>query len=366
MSDLALLDAGWETPLATTELDKELEGVAAIQAITEGSFPLLAIPVDFGGLGVALSGVAGAQRQIALRHPSAAIALNMHSLSVGVMAERWRHERDQSWLLLEGLANSHGLVASAFAEPNGSTNPLRSRCVARRSDAGFRVSGVKFPCSLATVARLFCITAEVEGDTIVALCPSGSPGLSVEAEWTSIGMRGSDTRRVVLDEVRVDDRLVFHRAPSGSIDDLVVSALVWFAVLLAATYHGVLSRLLQLAFVGQTPAGCHTTRLASACHAAIGIGAAARQLAALWERGGESPDIYLAHAAALRLQLSRQVDVVVAAVRPVLGGRVYTSGTESAALLLDLLAVHHHPPAMAVCETIINDVAAGRTPRLDP
>ncbi len=46
----------------------------------------------------------------------------MHTLTVGLMADHWRRHRDTSWMMLEGLAATPGLIASAFAEPGGSSN----------------------------------------------------------------------------------------------------------------------------------------------------------------------------------------------------------------------------------------------------
>ncbi|MEK8173292.1 hypothetical protein NKH77_43600 [Streptomyces sp. M19] len=80
--------------------------------------------------------------------------------------------------------------------------------------------------------------------------PQLLPGLDVEGEWPSLGMRESDTAKLVLRDVEVDDRLVFHRGPADVIDENVISGMAWFAVLLTATYHGVLSGLLDVAYRG--------------------------------------------------------------------------------------------------------------------
>src|SRR5256885_6080173 len=96
----SLLDHGWPAPVPLPSLDGIDVPADRIRAVAEGDFTILGIPEQFGGLGHGLAGVAGAQRQLARLDPSIAIALNMHSLTVGLMADYWDEHRDKSWMLL--------------------------------------------------------------------------------------------------------------------------------------------------------------------------------------------------------------------------------------------------------------------------
>lgn len=368
---LALLNAGWSTAWTPGPPREGATGPDRIRDLTASGYAALPVPREFGGAGASLVEVAAAQRALGMVDPSAAIALNMHAFTVGLMADYWRRHRDSSWMLLEGIARTGALVASAFAEPGGSPNFMSSSSEAVPTAKGYRVSGVKFPCSLATTATLVCLTARVTGtdDTILALCPRSSPGLTVEGEWASLGMTDSDTARLVLRDVEIDDRLVFHRGPADAIDDNVISGMAWFAVLLSATYHGVLSGLLDGAYRQTALAsayGPRTALLGRATRELLTLGGACRQLGTDVGSGAVEGRAALAAAVGLRASLSDTRDRVLAAVTPVIGSRLYGRGQPAAALLVDSLAVHHHPPSLLTCDEVVGAFCTGREISFDP
>lgn len=367
----ALLNAGWSTAWRPAPAREGATGAERIRDLAADGYAALPIPEEFGGAGASLVEVASAQRALGMADPSAAVALNMHAFTVGLMTDYWRRHRDTSWMLLEGIARSGALVASAFAEPGGSPNFMSSRSEAVQMAKGYRVTGVKYPCSLATTATLVCLTARVSGtdETILALCPRSSPGLAVEGEWPSLGMTDSDTARLVLRDVELDDRLVFHRGPADVIDDNVISGTAWFAVLLCATYHGVLSGLLDVAYRQVTGAGTfgpRTALLGRATRELLMLGGACRQLGADVESGAIGGQAALAAAVGLRASLSDTRDRVLTAVTPVIGSRLYGRGQQAANLLVDSLAVHHHPPSLLTCDEAVGAFCTGREISFDP
>jgi alkylation response protein AidB-like acyl-CoA dehydrogenase len=363
-----LLDAGWSRPLT---LPAELMNLAdhrdRIRSVAATEFPVLGIPTDLGGTGGDMLDMAAAQRQLALLDPGLAIGLCMHAHSVGLVVEHHRRLSDNSWMLLEAIAGKHALVGSAFAEPGGSANLMRSRTTATRSGRGYLLNGVKFPCSLSTTAELFCLNAATaDGETIVALCPAGAPGLVTDGNaWPALGMASSDTGKVTLTDVHLDDRLIYHRAPSGSTDPIVVMGFVWFSVLMAATYHGVLTHLLDLAAhsaraAGAGPADPRTGLLGTATRELLALGGNAQWLGRVWTTEGLGQEPALGAAMALRAQTSVTRDRVAAALTPVIGSRLYTNGAAVSALNLDSLAVHHHPPALLVCDDGVGSAVLGQ------
>ncbi|HEY7147281.1 MAG TPA: acyl-CoA dehydrogenase family protein [Streptosporangiaceae bacterium] len=365
-----LLAAGWhDVPDPLPQARDSTDPRERIMAAAAGDLAVLPIPAQFGGGDGDLVTTASAQRRLGHRDPSVAVALNMHMHSIGLLAEHWKRHRDASWMLMEAIGAGHQLVGSAFAEPGGSANILRSKTRAVRTRTGFALTGTKFPCSLSSTAELFCLSAQVEdeGLAIVALCPAASPGLKVEGAWNSLGMRASDTARVELTEVEIDRRLVFHEAPAGSVDETVIDGLIWFVVLISATYHGVLSALTELAAAG--PGRCPAQRRAAALVAAATelsvLGAACRSVGHGWTEGRLRGDSAMAAAAALRIHLSTATDRVLASLRPVLGAAVYTQGSRASGLVMDALAAHHHPPSVPLCEALIAAAGAGQPLSLD-
>lgn len=368
-----LLDAGWSTPVALPDdLTDVTDPAERIRRVAGTDFPVVAIPAELGGLGGDIVDVASAQRQLGLVDPGAAIGLCMHSHSVGLVVEHQNRLRDQSWMLLQAIAGRRALVGSAFAEPGGSANLMRSRTVATPDGRGFRLTGTKFPCSLATTADLFCLNAQTpDGETVVALLPAAADGLTADGSaWPGMGMRSSDTGRLRLEDVHLDDRLVYHRAPSGSTDPIVVMGFVWFATLMAATYHGVLTRFVDIAADGARAAGGpagdpRSPLLGEAVRELLALGGAAQWLGRTWVAGGLDHTSALAAAMAVRAQTSATRDRVVAALTPVIGSRLYAAGHPANALALDSLAVHHHPPALLVCDDGVGSTLLGREVAFD-
>ena len=368
-----LLDAGWSRPLTLPPDLMSLEDHRSrIQLVATTEFPVLGIPADMGGGGGNMLDMAAAQRQLALLDPGIAIGLCMHAHSVGLVVEHHRRLSDNSWMLLEAIAGKHCLVGSAFAEPGGSANLMRSRTTARRSGRGYLLNGVKFPCSLSTTAELFCLNAATDdGDTIVALCPAGAAGLEADGNaWPALGMRSSDTGKITLTDVHLDDRLIYHRARTGTTDPIVVMGFVWFAVLMAATYHGALTQMLDLAAAGAIAAGAgsddpRSGLLGTATRELLALGGHAQWLGRVWTTEGLGQEAALGAAMALRAQTSVTRDRVVAALTPVIGSRLYTSGAMISALNLDSLAVHHHPPALLVCDDGVGSAVLGQRVNFD-
>ena len=269
-------------------------------------------------------------------------------------------------MLLEGLAGTGGLVASAFAEPGGFVNFLRSRTDSVKCGRNYSLTGVKFPCSLITSASLFCVSAAAPGGgTLIALAPADTPGLVRAEGWNAVAMRGSDTGRLDLTDAEVDSRLVLHETDVSDVSDMVVAGLVWFAVLLAGTYHGVLSSAMRQACAAttRTQGPQQLSELGAATAALLGLGATAQQLAAAWSENLVSGATALAAALALRRQISKCRDTVHAGLAASAGSVVLHD--RLAQTLIDTMAAHHHPPALAICDGVVGTVAAGRVPKLD-
>jgi len=346
------------------QLLNEMEANGGLSLLTLGAGPLAtaAISVKQGGLGFSLTDCAVLQRELATRSPSLAIAFNMHTLTVGLMADHWRRHRDASWMMLEGLAAAPALIASAFAEPGGRSNLMAPSAVARAVDGGYRVTGTKYPCSLISSAELFCLSARCGDEAIVCVVPRGLDGLVTNPRWLALGMADSDTGELHLDEVFVDRRLVFHRGPLGTADDVVVSGVLWFVVLAAATYEGVLATLIA-GLPRHRPSDDQDVGLAMSL--VLALRGHYRSLSIESTQDTLKGQAALAAAMALRLHMSQVRDQVVALITPVYGSSIFSAESEAARLALDSLAVHHHPPSVRASQIGLADYQQNGTIRLD-
>jgi alkylation response protein AidB-like acyl-CoA dehydrogenase len=225
---------------------------ASLAALKEHGYFGLAVPEKFSGRGATMTQCCAIQLDLGAADAGLAIALNMHLFTVGVVLEHWLRNRDLSWALMEAIATQNRLVASAFAEPALGGSILRSTCVATPVEDGYRLRGVKSPCSLARRADLICLQAEAKEERadrlIVALIPSAQEGIRVEPTWDALGMRSSESDKIVFEDCFVPDELVFHRCvPGRDTDPVFCAGLCWFCLMTIGVYLGIAHAALRAA-----------------------------------------------------------------------------------------------------------------------
>src|SRR5690606_18498908 len=92
-----------------------------------------------------------------------------------------------------------------------------------RVDGGYRVSGRKRFSSLSTagsvMSTMFAFDDPDQGPRVLNMAvPIGSEGVTVVDNWDALGMRGTASGDIVLDDVFVPDERVLADRPHGVID----------------------------------------------------------------------------------------------------------------------------------------------------
>ncbi len=244
----------------TSIADRLAQAVAAIEAIdpgdtyspavpaalVSGGLHLLCLPVASGGLGGGIVEAVEVLSGLGAVSGSAALGFAMHTHVVGglVESEGWpaglRH-----WV--ERLVVDGGLLNSAATE-EGSGSPARGGLPATAAtsvDDGFRLTGEKTWTTWLPALRAAFVTAVVlpdESDTprignfVVEL---DAPGVERLPGFDALGMRGSASGRLRLDDVFVPaDRLIGIRQP-GVADPRGPAPGAWFGAAIGAVYLGV-------------------------------------------------------------------------------------------------------------------------------
>lgn len=114
----------------------------------------------------------------------------------------------------------------------------------RAHDGGYLVSGRKAFCSqspAATVVATCAVLGEPgEGAEVLHFgVPLAAPGVRLEETWDTLGMRGTASHDVVLEEVFVPAGKVTGVRSYGEFGAPLMAAAVHFAPVAAATYHGI-------------------------------------------------------------------------------------------------------------------------------
>ena len=208
-------------------------------ALRQSGYTALAVPEELGGKGATLRQVIFAQAELARYCASTALAVNMHIYSTLVSAYSWRHGAAAPEKLLRRVVDE-GLIIMT----SGGSDGIYPSGTAVRDVDGFRINARKVFCSQAAVANLLTTMAlyhdpETGPVVLVAAIPTKSEGFTVLDTWNALGMRGTASNDVQLENVFISDAQVVTRRPWGKVDPFLRNALVHFAPTTAAVYFGI-------------------------------------------------------------------------------------------------------------------------------
>ena len=175
----------------------------------------ICIPEADGGLGGDFVGYALASAELARWCASTALTFNMHvatTMLVGQIADdldltpaerELLHQRRTE--LRRGIVERRLIHSQPFSEglDPGATSGFAT--TATPVEGGYRVTGRKIFASLSGGADIHNVVCTVPGDERIRFLgvPAGSPGLTIDGVWDPLGMRGTDSRTLLLDDVFV-------------------------------------------------------------------------------------------------------------------------------------------------------------------
>jgi len=256
-------------PAALTPLQRELVGRAAELGRTrlapraarwdrEASFPFenfadlreagllgICVPESQGGLGADFATYVMVAAELGRHCGSTALSFNMHVCStlwsgsiadaLGMTSEqRADHERIRA-IHYARIIRDGKIYAQPFSEGGSAAAgkaPWGTRAL--KVDGGYRISGRKIFASLAGAADFYGVLCTLERrssergdgsggrmrDSMYLAVPSDAPGVTVTGEWDPLGMRGTVSRTLLLDDVFVPDEArlmpegLYHQAAS--------------------------------------------------------------------------------------------------------------------------------------------------------
>ena len=199
----------------------------------------IAVPRELGGDGASIRQVAMVQRELAKHCASTALATSMHQHVTAFTAWRYRRELPGAEATLRGIAEERIVLVSTggadFTDPRG---------IALKVDGGYRVSGRKVFASQSVVgtvlSTMFAYDDPEQGLRVLNMAvPVASEGVTVLDNWDTLGMRGTASNDIVLEDVFVPDERVLANRPHGTLDPaLQVISTIGFSII-AGVYLGI-------------------------------------------------------------------------------------------------------------------------------
>jgi alkylation response protein AidB-like acyl-CoA dehydrogenase len=193
------------------------------QDLAEEGFLTLTVPKEFGGHGFSLGEYAMVGAEIGKYCGATALTFNMHNSSM--MWSRFMYElpslTDEDRAAFAPLrerqfrraVKEQGIYSQPISEAgqNWTSKPAQTSC--RKVEGGWRINGFKKFASLAGYCDYYSIvcTEHFEGveprheDTMIFVVHKDSPGLTVTGTWDPLGMRGTNSRDLVLKDVFVTE-----------------------------------------------------------------------------------------------------------------------------------------------------------------
>jgi alkylation response protein AidB-like acyl-CoA dehydrogenase len=219
--------------------DREGSWVAeSFDALRAGGMLSLPVPTELGGMGATIREIALVDRELARHCGSTALAISMHHHVTAFTAWRWRRDLPGAEATLRRVAGNETVLVSTGG---GDFTSPRGRAV--KVDGGYRVSGRKQFCSQSPVgsvmSTMFTFDDPEQGLRVLNLAVPFGEGVTVHDNWDTMGMRGTASNDVTIDDVFVPEERVLANRPHGVIDPpLQVIASIAFPII-SAVYLGV-------------------------------------------------------------------------------------------------------------------------------
>lgn len=211
----------------------------------------MAVPTEFGGLGLNLAQAGLETRNLASYAPATALGTNMHVYWTGVAADLARMgDKSLQWMLEE--AGKGAVFAAGHGEVGNDLPLFLSTATAEKADGGYRFKGHKMFGSLTPVWTFLGLHAmdvsNPEAPQVVhAFMPRDTDGYTIKETWDVLGMRATRSDDTVLEDVFVPDQYIGRIVPAGQGDPFVLSIFAWAEIGFGNVYYGLARRALELA-----------------------------------------------------------------------------------------------------------------------
>jgi alkylation response protein AidB-like acyl-CoA dehydrogenase len=217
-------------------------------ALREAGFFGLVIPKEFGGSGAGLLGWVIAAEEIAQGDASTALSFNMHvaNIAATILDKKSPLGKAAKQRIADMIIKDGKLTADSVSEP-GTTGltPTTYACStqAKRVPGGYVLNGKKAFCSMIESADFTLLFAHPEDEPnpeagIGFWLPANSPGMRIERVWDTLGMRGTRSDNLVLENCFIPDEHVVEEFRVPSVGGWLINNEAIFNVPYTGVYLG--------------------------------------------------------------------------------------------------------------------------------
>jgi alkylation response protein AidB-like acyl-CoA dehydrogenase len=226
--------------------DRDATFVAeAYDAMREHGYLALAVPEDLGGLGASMRQVCYAQAELARHDGATGLAQAMHQYLTLLQVFRRRAGAPDAEGVLRRIAGEGIVIATSGGSdwlwPTTIATPVTEN---GEAPSAYRITGRKAFCSQSPGATVVATSAVVGepgpgAEVIHFSVPFAAEGVSLVETWDTLGMRGTASHDVVMEDVLVPADKIAGRRPYGEFGGPLAAAALHFAPVVAAAYYGI-------------------------------------------------------------------------------------------------------------------------------
>lgn len=171
------------------------------------------VPAAYGGLdmGKKVSGLVAEKMGYGA---SFSVGFNIHT-GVGTLPYVYFGTEEQKERYLPKLSSGEWVGAYALTEPNAGSDALSARASAKKTDEGWLLNGEKQWITNAHMADVYVVFARSEEGMTCFIVERTMDGVSVGPEEDKLGIRGSSTATLILEDVLVPEENVLGVVGKG-------------------------------------------------------------------------------------------------------------------------------------------------------
>jgi len=215
-----------------------------------GALGVLGITVEeiYGGSELGYLAHVIAMEEISRASASVGLSYGAHSNLCVNQLRRWGNE-EQKQKYLPRLVSGEFLGALAMSEAGAGSDVMGMRTTARRDGGEYVLNGSKMWITNAPGADVIIVYAKTDPDAeshgvSAFLVERGTPGFSTPQKLDKLGMRGSDTSEVLLDDCRIPAGNLLAEEGKGAA--ILMSGLDYERVVLAGGSLGIMAACMDL------------------------------------------------------------------------------------------------------------------------
>ncbi len=194
-------------PLAHKVDDEEYFPWENIRKMGDLGIMGMTVPAEYGGSRIDTMSYVIALEEIGRVCASTGLTVEAHNtLGVGHIYERGNEEQRRKYL--PDLLNGKGLAAWALTEPNAGSDAASMQTTAVKEGDEWVLNGSKQFITSGSIAEVITVMAKTDKDKgakgiSAFIVEKGTPGLKYGGEEIKMGMRGTVTSQLVLEDCRV-------------------------------------------------------------------------------------------------------------------------------------------------------------------